>query len=131
MQTATWNKRHFDGSVEEIRFTRMFTTEGGEEEQRIKRALEVIAHRQGLIRSEEQFLSIMEQLSLAHQIAVITSRSEEEANQAKEYFGTQAMLATVRYGLHTDHGSTVNFAMNRFKKFMADAALRSSKGLSA
>lgn len=131
MQTITWNRRHLNGDVEVVTFTRLFSTKGGVEELATKISLEVIARRQGVIRSKSQFMEEMSKLSIEHELALAAALSPEEIALAGEYFGTQAMLATVRYGLSGSDDLTPRRAINRLEKFVDEVFRRSSKELIA
>lgn len=127
MQTITWNKRHLDGSTEEVRFTRLFSMDGGVEEGSIRAAVEVIARRQGVIRTERQFHEELSQTIRAYRSSARYVRNEKEARLAREYFGTQAMLVTVRYGLGDPEVNSLRAALNRFKEFMREVAGKSPR----
>lgn len=129
MQTITWNRRYIDGTVEEIKFTRLFSSKGGVEEFTTKASLEIIARRQGLIRSNENFLEEMDRLSLEHEISVLTAQTPQEVALAGEYFGTQAMLATVRYGLSELDEVASRGVIKRFQRFVNEVFQRSSREL--
>lgn len=131
MKTITWNRRYINGAVETVTFSRLFSTKGGVEELTAKISVETIARRQGLIRSKTQFMDEMDRLSLEHQISVLTALSPEEIALAGEYFGTQAMLATVRYGLSGSDDLTTRSALKRFERFINEVFQRSSKELVA
>lgn len=131
MQTITWNRRYINGAVEEIHFTRLFSKKGGVEELTAKISLEIIARRQGIIRSKAQFMDEMDKLSLEHEISLLTALSPEEIGLAGEYFGTQAMLATVRYALSGSDEMTTRSAVKRFERFVNEVFQRSSKELVA
>lgn len=127
MQTITWNRRYINGTVEAVHFSRLFSTKGGVEELTAKLSIEIIARRQGLIRSKTQFMDEMDRLSTEHEISVLTAISPEEIALAGEYFGTQAMIATVRYGLSGSDALTTRGALKRFERFVNEAFQRSSK----
>lgn len=131
MQTITWNRRYINGTVEQVTFTRLFSTKGGVEEFTAKVSLEIIARRQGIIRSKNQFMEEMDKLSLEHELSMLTAISPGEIALAGEYFGTQAMLATVRYGLSGQDEVTTRNALKRFEKFVNEVYHRSSKELVA
>jgi len=129
MQTIIWKRRYLDGRVEEVSFTRLFATRGGVEEYHARLSLEVIARRQGIIHSKTQFLEEIDKLSLEHELAMFLAVSPEEIARAGEYFGTQAMLATVRYGLSGSDELTVRGALKVFEKFVNEVFRRSSREL--
>ena len=129
MQTITWNRRHLNGDVEVVTFTRLFSKKGGVEELAAKVTLEVIARRQGVIRSKSQFMDEMSKLSIEHELALAAVLSPEEVALAGEYFGTQAMLATVRYGLSGSDELTPRRAVKRLEEFIDEVFRRSSKEL--
>jgi hypothetical protein len=129
MQTITWNRRHINGAVEKVNFTRLFSTRGGVGEFTARLSVEIMARRQGLIRSKSQFMDEMDKLSLEHELSLLAARSPEEMVLAGEYFGTQAMLATVRYGLSGSDEVTTRSALKRFERFVNEVFQRSSKEL--
>lgn len=129
MQTITWTKRTIDGSATDVHFTRLFSAVGGDQEARTKLSLEIIARRQGLIRSQQQFMDEMSKFDKEHKLALSLAMTPDEAVGASEYFGTQAMLATVRYGLSDPDSSTIRCAIKRFEQFLNDIYLRSSASL--
>lgn len=129
MKTITWNRRYIDGTVEVINFTRLFCSKGGVEEFTTKISLEVIARRQGLIRSKDLFLEEMDKLSLEHEVSILTAETPEEIALAGEYFGTQAMLATVRYSLSELDEVASRGALRRFEQFVNEVFQRSSREL--
>lgn len=131
MQTITWNRRYINGAVERVSFTRLFSTKGGVEELTARLSLEVIARRQGIIRSKTQFMEEMDKLSLEHELSLLAASSPDDIALAGEYFGTQAMLATVRYGLSGSDEVTVQGALKRFERFINEVYQRSSKELIA
>lgn len=131
MQTITWNRRYISGAVEEIHFTRLFSKNGGMEELTARLSLEIIARRQGIIRTQSQFMEEMARLSMEHEVSLLTAISPEEIGLAGEYFGTQAMLATVRYGLSGSDEVTTRSALKRFERFVDEVFRRSSKELIA
>ena len=129
MKTITWNRRHLNGEMELVTFTRLFSTTGGVDELATRISLEVIARRQGIIRSKSQFMDEMNKLSIEHELALAAALSPEEIALAGEYFGTQAMLATVRYGLSGSDELTPRRALTRLERFIDEVFRRSSKEL--
>ncbi len=130
MKTITWNKHLGNGKTEIVNFTRLFSEQGSKDSATVKEALHILAKRQGLIRSEAQFQEIMERLSREHEIAVRNARCPKEYALSIEYYGSQALIAAVRYALFSNDESTNSIVLRRFNMFTDELRARSTGRMS-
>jgi hypothetical protein len=117
MKTATWNRRLPDGVVKEVYYSQLLS--GGND---VVEALNLIAHRQGVIRGKNQFMAEMDRLRIQYEIAMSCASSFEEECDTQEYYSTQAMIVAARFGLACDDAENHATALKRFEQFINDTS---------
>lgn len=130
MKIVTWNRTLEDGTSKEVHFTRLFTeTDSPVEKVELAISLEQLALRQGIISSKEEFMAVMDGIEKSHGEALLNAPTPDDFLKAAEFFATQAMIATVRYGLSGDNDISHKVAIKRLEKFVDYAAKSSAEKL--